>query len=284
MDAVQEWAFARPAPALRRVVAGYHGYRQAGLPPARHVGLPSPFVTLILTLDDPLTVAVHPDPAQPAACYDALVGGLHTRPALIVHDGAQSGVQVSLDPLGARALLGLPAGELAGLDVEADAVLGPLAEQARAEMLAASFWPARFAVLDRLLLGRLGASDAAAPRPEIAHAWRRLRETRGLVRVDTLARETGWSARHLSASLRRETGLSPKVAARVLRFDRARRLIAAAPASRLADVAPACGYADQSHLDRDFREFAGAAPSRWLADEVRNVQVPPPEQLTPSTT
>ncbi len=104
------------------------------------------------------------------------------------------------------------------------------------------------------------------------------------MRVDTLVRETGWSARHLSASLRRETGLSPKVAARVLRFDRARRLIAAAPASRLADVAPACGYADQSHLDRDFREFAGAAPSRWLADEVRNVQVPPPEQLTPSTT
>ena len=104
------------------------------------------------------------------------------------------------------------------------------------------------------------------------------------MRVDTLVRETGWSARHLGASLRRETGLSPKVAARVLRFDRARRLIAAAPASRLADVAPACGYADQSHLDRDFREFAGAAPSRWLADEVRNVQVPPPEQLTPSTT
>jgi AraC-like DNA-binding protein len=266
VEPLQDWAFARPAPPLSRFVDGYHGYRQAGLPPARHVGLPSPCLTLILTLHEPLVVAAHPDPAQPGGSYRALVGGLATRPALITHQGAQSGVQISLDPLGARALLGVPAGELAELDVEADAVLGALAERAREQMLAASSWPARFAVLDRLLLARLREWDADPPAPEVVHAWRRLRASGGQVRVEALAAETGWSARHLGAVLRREVGLAPK----------------AGTGARVADVAAASGYADQSHLDREFRRFAGAPPSRWLAEEVRNVQVPPPEQLTAS--
>ncbi|MEV4327095.1 hypothetical protein AB0J37_33085, partial [Microbispora rosea] len=73
----------RPAPALRPLVAWYSGYREAGVPPATHRGLPSPYLTMIVTLDDPLVVAAHPDPRTPPGAYDTLVGGLHTSPALI---------------------------------------------------------------------------------------------------------------------------------------------------------------------------------------------------------
>ena len=55
-------------------------------------------------MDDPLTVAVHPEPGRGPQEYSALLGGLHTSPALITHPGRQSGVQVGLDPLAARAL------------------------------------------------------------------------------------------------------------------------------------------------------------------------------------
>jgi AraC-like DNA-binding protein len=282
MEPVHDRAFRRPAPPLALLIAGYQGYQLAGLPPARNVGLPSPFLTLIISLHEPLVIAAHPDPAQDGGSYTTLVGGLHTRPALVTHDGAQSGVQIYLDPLAARSLLGVPAGELAELDVDADAVLGGLARRAREQMLAAPSWPARFAVLDRLLLARLRATDAALPSSEVVHAWRRLRTSGGAVRVETLVTETGWSARHLGAVLRRELGLAPKAAASVVRFDRARRLLTST-SGRVADVAAAVGYADQSHLDRDFRRFAGAPPSRWLADEVRNVQASPAEHLAVST-
>ncbi|MFF9641281.1 helix-turn-helix domain-containing protein [Kitasatospora aureofaciens] len=94
-----------------------------------------------------------------------------------------------------------------------------------------------------------------------------------------LARETGWSARHLQDRFRRETGLTPKAAARVIRFDRARHLLTAGPPPpRLAELAPRCGHFDQAHLAREFRAPAGAAPSAWLAAEgpeaakFRNVQ------------
>ena len=49
-----------PGPALRPFIACYSGYRQAGLSPGRHRGLPSPNLTLIITLDEPLAVAAHP--------------------------------------------------------------------------------------------------------------------------------------------------------------------------------------------------------------------------------
>src|SRR6516162_4274833 len=116
---VDEHCRRAPAEPLRRYVAWYTGYRQRGMPPARHRGLPSPFLTLIFTLDEPLTIAAHPDPGQPPGEFGTLLGGMHSTPALIAHDGAQSGIQVALRPLGARALLGLPAGELAETDVPA---------------------------------------------------------------------------------------------------------------------------------------------------------------------
>jgi AraC-like DNA-binding protein len=114
-------------------------------------------------------------------------------------------------------------------------------------------------------------------------AWRLLLRAGGRVGIRELARETGWSERHLSEVMGRETGLTPKQAARVIRFDRTRRLLQARPEVRLADLAVGCGYADESHLDREFRALAGVPPRRWLAEELRNVQVPPAEHLAVST-
>lgn len=274
---VDESARVRPAGPMAGYAAWYAGYRRAGLPPGRHRGLPSPYLTLIFTLDDPLTVAMHPESGRGPATYRALVGGLHTVPALITHPGRQSGVQVGLDPLAARALLGLPAGELAGLDVPAEVLLGPLAAEIRERLLAASDWPSRFAVLDGLLT-RAARPGAEVP-PEVREAWRRLRRSGGRVPVSALAAEVGWSERHLAARFRRETGLSPKEAARVVRFDRARRRAAAGSArgsgvggGQLAELAAECGYFDQAHMAREFRALAGAAPSVWLAEEFRFVQ------------
>jgi AraC-like DNA-binding protein len=263
-----------PAEPLRPYVAWYTGYRQRGVPPARHRGLPSPFLTLIFTLDEPLTVLAHPDPGQPPGDFGTLLGGLHSAPALIVHAGAQSGIQVALRPLGARALLGLPAGELAELDVPAETVLGGICTELRARTLTAASWRDRFAVLDEILLRLAGARLAGRPQPgapEVRWAWHQLLNSGGTMRMSDLAAGTGWSSRHLASRFRTEIGLTPKTAARVIRFSRARNLLvrhaAADEEHRLADLAAACGYFDQAHLAREFRSLAGCPPSQWLAEE-----------------
>ncbi len=270
---------ARPVPPLRPYAQSYTGYRDVGLAPAVHRGLPSPHLTLIFTLDDPLVLAQHVDPAQPPGAYWSLLGGLHTTPALITHDGRQSGVQVALNPLGARELLGLPAGEIAGADLDAELVLGPVVTEVRERLLAATGWAERFAVLDRVLLA--GLTDRPRVAPEVRHAWGTLLRRGGGVPIGALAEEVGWSSRHLAGRFTAELGLSPKAAARVIRFDRARRGLAARPGT-VAAVAAAHGYYDQSHLVRDFHAMAGCSPTAWLAEEFRNVQSAPGDHLAGS--
>jgi AraC-like DNA-binding protein len=270
---VMQASWRRPCEPLRPFIAGYTGYLQVGAAPGLHRGLPSPYLTLIVALGDPISVVAHVDPREPAADYWTLIGGLHTSPALIAHPGRQAGIQVAVRPLGARALFGLPAGELAGRDIGADVLLGPTAHELSERVAQAQTWDERFAGVEAVLLRRL-CPDALV-RPEVDWAWRRLLDSGGRTSIAKLAADVGWSTRYLDRVMRVETGLSPKVAARVVRFDNARRRLAVGGIS-VAAVAAETGYHDQAHLARDFRSFAGCAPSVWLAEErVNSVEAAP---------
>ena len=294
-----------PREPLRRYVAAYTGYRQRGVPPARHRGLPSPYLTLIVTLDEPLSITAHPDPGQPPGEFGTLLGGLHSVPALITHAGAQSGIQVALRPLGARALLGLPAGELAGLDVPAEAVLGGVCAELRDRVRAAAGLagavrgarrdPAppvgRGARGGRAVPGHAGPGrrqprgqlGLAAPAPRgrrAAHVGTGGRDRLERTppdqpvprrdRADAEGRRPGHQVRPdqeaAGAPPHRQRGRRQRS-----RRQRGRRLPGFA-GFRLADLAADCGYFDQAHLAREFRALAGCPPSQWLAEEFRNVQ------------
>jgi AraC-like DNA-binding protein len=276
-EVVNEAVRRRPEDRVRASVFDYHGYRQRGVAPAIHRGLPSPYLTLIFTVDDPLQIAQHVDRRRPGGRFDTLAGGLHTTHAIIKHDGAQSGVQLLVDPLAARALFGLPSGELISYDGDASEVLGPVAGEIQDQLREATTWGHRFAILDRVL-GRVlsrGGDDAGAAPDAVVQAWRMLLATGGRAPVRALAGAVGYSERHLANQFRAELGLTPKTAARVIRFDRARRALArdlAGAPVRIGEIAARYGYYDQSHLVRDFVDFAGCSPSRWLAEEFGNVQ------------
>jgi AraC-like DNA-binding protein len=268
MDGVMQASWRAPSAPLRPFISGYTGYQQVGAVPGLHRGLPSPYLTLIVALDDPINVVAHVDPREPAGDYWTLVGGLHTGPALIAHPGRQAGIQVAVRPLGARALFGLPAGELAGRDAPADVLLGRTAHELSERVARATTWDERFAGVEAVLLRRLRPD--ALVRSEVDWAWRRLLGSGGRTSIATLAADIGWSTRYLHRMMRVETGLTPKVAARVIRFDNARRRLATGFTS-VAAVASDTGYHDQAHLDRDFRSLAGCAPSVWLAEERANI-------------
>jgi len=105
--------------------------------------------------------------------------------------------------------------------------------------------------------------DAQVER-SMAAAWGLLTARAGRMRMEDVAREVGWSRRHLTTRFAREFGPTPKVLARILRFEQSRALLGRMP---MADIAIRCGYADQSHLVRDWRQFAGASPTQWLRND-----------------
>jgi AraC-like DNA-binding protein len=104
---------------------------------------------------------------------------------------------------------------------------------------------------------------ASAPPPDVAWAWNRLRATHGRARVSELAATLCCSRKHLAARFREHVGLPPKLVARTMRFRRAVDLL---PSRPLDEIVFECGYYDQSHLDRDFREFAGTTPTHYRSD------------------
>ncbi|MGW6277969.1 helix-turn-helix domain-containing protein [Kribbella sp. NPDC055071] len=256
-------------PALRPYVGGLSGYAYHGDAPDLHRGLPSRYLTLVITLDDPLGIAW---PGCPLETFDAAVGGLHATAVHVGQTPSRAGVQVSLTPAAARVLLGLPPGELASTVIGLDDLLGRRARVLTEQLRETPTWTERFDLLESLFLRRLADTSAHEVRPEVGWAWRRLRDTGGAIAVQELAAEVGWSRRHLTDRFTTEFGLAPKVAARVLRFEQAVGRLRQQPTIRLADLSATFGYADQAHLTREWQAIAGCSPRQWIAEELPNLQ------------
>ena len=256
------------APGLDSYVAWLSGYAYNGEPPELHRGLPSQHMTVVICLDEPLGIAF---PGEPVDKFHALAGGLHDTAVAIGQSRNRSGVQLALTPEGSRVLLGVPPAELSRMVVDLGDVLGPGARRLPDRLASLPSWAERFDVIESFL-ARAVRTRATEPRPEVGWAWRRLRETAGGVGVQTLATEVGWSRRHLTDRFQQEYGLPPKVAARVLRFERAVGQMRSSTRPRLAEIAARCGYADQAHLTREWQAIAGCTPRRWIAEELPYVQ------------
>lgn len=259
-----------PSPLLLPYVSRVTAYHYAGFEPAIHMGLPSRNVTFVISFDDPLLLGRLPDGQGGLHTFDTCVGGFHTTPVEIHHDGNQHGMQLDVTPAGARALFGMPAAELASATVALDVLWGPRAAGLYDRLATAPSWPTRFAIAEHVLCRVI--AERAAPATisaDLEMAWARLAGAAGQIEVATLAADAGWSRRHFTQRFSTEYGLGPKAMARVMRFERSRTMLLAAPSRRLrlVDIAATCGYADQAHMARDWQALAGSSPTSWLASE-----------------
>jgi AraC-like DNA-binding protein len=248
-----------PHPALAPHVRSLAGWHERADGPVRRAELPGGRIVLVISFGPTLDVD--------GRRFTSFVAGLHDAPAITEHAGEGHGIQAYLTPLGARRLLGMPMAELTRQVVELEDLIGAEAHELAERLYEAPGWPARFALLERAIAARV--LDAPPVAPELEWAWRRLVETGGGVPVGALAQELGRSRRYLAASFREQVGLPPKALARLLRFERAvERLRGGAD---LGELALDCGYYDQAHFNRDFRQFAGCTPTEYLVTSVQDI-------------
>ena len=125
---------------------------------------------------------------------------------------------------------------------------------------------ARVSAISRELLQRYASVEHDRP---TASAVGDLVGTSGRASIDVVAARAGMTTRHLQRRFADRVGVSPKVLARILRFQRTLLQRAAADRSRpdWVRVAVECGYTDQSHLIHDYAAFAGETPATLLAAE-----------------
>jgi AraC-like DNA-binding protein len=248
-------ASARPDPRLEGIVtrAPVGVVREAG-EAARWLAAAVPAFTMIVTLREPVRM-------QGGELPGDWLGGMNDAYDVVEIPARHGSLDFKLSPLGAFTVLGSPLSQLDGGFASLDDLFGADGRRLGDAVREASDWLERFDRVEAFLLRRV--ADGPRPTPVVAHAWSLLSRADGRIRIAELAAAVGASRRYLTVKFREEVGLAPKAVARVLRFADARRRIAAEPA-RFADIALACGYCDQAHLNRDFRELGGTTPGEFL--------------------
>lgn len=247
-----------PVPPLRGVVRRMQGYVERTAGPLQRDEFSGPEVVVIFELGPPLRVFEHLD-RPPSTFRGGFVAGLSDRFTRTAHDGFQAGVQLDLTVLGAHRVFGFPMSELAHRVLPLDAVLDPEDRGLLTAMGEAPGWDERFDRLERWLLHRLARSRVDLG--PFAGAVQAVIGASEAERVGDLAAAVGCSHKHLIHRFRQHTGLTPRELRRVVRFDRLVAALRSGEARPWSRLALELGFADQAHLAREVRAFAGLTPT-----------------------
>lgn len=90
-----------------------------------------------------------------------------------------------------------------------------------------------------------------------------IRQTKG-IRIDELSSQVFISQRQLEREFKEKVGISPKQYLRITRLNEVHRLIAGNHSVNFSQVAYHCGYSDQAHFIRDFKNITGEIPTSYL--------------------
>jgi AraC-like DNA-binding protein len=249
-----------PALALRDVVRCYW-FLSAEPPeqPSRaEPAFPDGSPELIFSLADPFIAC--PEGGDERRQPDVFLVGQITKPFAVRPSGRADLVGVRLEAHAAT-WMGLNLPELVDREVDVAAACNAALSSLRVLLINAPDEDARVRHLDAALSTLiLGAAQADW---RVAAAVASVRRQRGLTDLAALAAEIGTTPRSLQRLFNRDVGISPKLLARIVRFQQVFAAWREDPAS-LSRVAQDCGYFDHAHLVRDFRELAGVPPAALL--------------------
>jgi AraC-like DNA-binding protein len=255
-----EMAFRRPPESIRPYVRQYCGYAETTPGPFRRLEFATPQLVVIFEFGPPIRL-VDPRDHLSTRYPRGFTAGVGDSFSITEHDGFQEGMEVTFTPIGGRLFFDFPMAELANQVVGLEDVLAPDERDISARLRDAGSWDARFDLLDRFVADRV-ARARTHPRAGIATwAMERIAKSGGRVDIRGLARELGYSQKHLISLFRDQVGLPPKLIARLVRFDCVLQHLKQGEPGSWAEIAARYGYYDQAHLVRDVRQFTGSTPT-----------------------
>jgi AraC-like DNA-binding protein len=171
-------------------------------------------------------------------------------------------LNVSFRPGGAFPFLRLPLSELHNQVVSLDALWGQLATEIRERLYDVPTIEARFALLEHLLMARLG--EVPYGLGLVQHAVAEIARQRGALSIRALSDHVGMSQKHLITQFKQMVGATPKELARIYRFRHILYRIDPRQAVDWSELAHQADYYDQPHFNRDFESFTGHTPTDYL--------------------
>lgn len=188
--------------------------------------------------------------------------GQITGPFVIRPQNPARTIGIRFHPHGAIQLLRVPMFEMTDSAVSIDDVSQSLHRQLD-QLRDMTSLCKQLAALERIILAEMTQSDEDRL---ISVAVGQFERAYGLIGIRQLADWLGLSSRQLERRFKNEVGISPKLFSRMQRFQRVFQTMEN-PGASWVDAAVSCGYYDQAHLIRDFREFSGTTPAALLTEE-----------------
>lgn len=246
------------APDLAGDVLGIVGYAENGSALVNSLELAPLVVPLIISFGEEFEIGLGRVPTADDR-YGSFTSGLFPGFVSINSTGRAECIQVDFTPRGAFRFFRMPLSEIAMKMVPLDDLGERKFGALRSRLSSEPDWTRRFELVEVLLRDRLhGDSDRDTT---VDRAFRTIVSGMGQVPVSDVARDIGWSRKHLLQKFREEIGIGPKAISRMVRFNRAVDLSRSRDFAGWAEIAAECGYSDQAHLVREFREFAGTTPA-----------------------
>lgn len=172
---------------------------------------------------------------------------------------------IYLYPHAIPVLFDVPANELTNQMVDLDRLsktLGPAFED---RMMNSNSTRERIQVAESFILRRL--QQKHMHRLPVVEAMKLVLHARADLKVKELSSLFSISERQLQRQFVRYTGFTPQQFLRISRFQKALHLYGS-DGMRLTDIALECGYTDQSHFIRDFKQFSGISPKKYFKEKI----------------
>ncbi len=195
------------------------------------------------------------------------LGGLHNTPIMTEFANRSKVICLVLTPLGVQLLLNDDAKHILNNgfsleDLDLYKNFEPLMEQlANTEDLIMACQLVEKVLLD-YFQGIETPFSIKDMSPITDYIWRHS----GNVKVKDLEEKFRISRRWIEKQFAAQIGLSPKEYARLIRFHALLKIVSTNPTAKCLNIGDSLGYYDQSHLTRDFKEFAAQTPAEFFKE------------------
>lgn len=245
-------------PALRGAVLPYFSCEITAAPFTRHL-VPDGSVDVLFSLDG--SHGQRPGAVEPEIC----VAGAVTSPVAVQRPVGSRVIGVSFAPGAAAAFLGLPLHHLTDQVCDLRELWGNDAAELLDQLREAEP-AARADLLDGFLLRKRAA--ARVPDPALAAGVELIRSHGGRLPMRVLADRLDVPERRLERLFLAGVGISPKKLSRIARLHAVLGRLAQPHAAQVSwgMLAIELGFADQSHMIREFRQLVGTTPAGYVRD------------------
>lgn len=250
-----------PHPLLSPYIAKMYVFESSGRLPAqdRKLIVPNANFKLTLTYRNGIVAQIDGKPFVQSENGLSLTGLIDSPVILDPREDTQTGtIIIEFNPLGAYRLFRLSYAEVTNQIVEMADLIGSRAAGLQSQLAEAGALNLKLQLLQNYLIHRL---EKATPDPIYDFCINRIMDSKGLITVAKLEKETGYSSRWLNRKFSEHLGTGPKNLSEIVRFKQFYQ--AYSTGIRLQNLKEYIYeyYYDQSHFLRAFKRFTGCTPT-----------------------